>query len=208
MSAYWDGRFSQEGKIWGMNPSVTAGYACTFFQKFGMRTVLVPGAGYGRNAVVFAREGFQVTGVEISAEALKHAEGDGIKYIRGSFLDVPLAPGCVDAIYSYNVLHLFLAADRKRFVARCAEVLRPGGLAFIVVFSELESSNGKGRQVEPGTFESKPGRPVHYFSERDLIDHFAGFEVLETGITEDPEEHGEEGKHVHLVRYVMARRKN
>ncbi len=106
------------------------------------------------------------------------------------------------------MLHLFLEGDRKRFVAKCADALREGGLAFFAVFSDAEPSYGKGRQVEPGTFESKPGRPVHYFSEKDLVDHFAGFEVLETGIMEDPEEHGEEGKHVHLVRYVLARRKS
>jgi len=208
MSAYWDDRFGREGKIWGMKPSGTAGYACMLFKKSGIRTVLVPGAGYGRNAVVFAHAGFQVTGVEISAEALKHAEGDGITYIHGSFPDVPLAPGSFDAIYCYNVLHLFLAEDRKRFVAKCREVLRPGGLAFVVVFSELESSYGKGRQVESGTYESKPGRPVHYFNERDLENHFKGFELLENGIAGDQEEHGEEGRHVHRVRYILARRKS
>jgi hypothetical protein len=106
------------------------------------------------------------------------------------------------------VLHLFLAEDRKRFVAKCREVLRPGGLAFVVVFSELESSYGKGRQVESGTYESKPGRPVHYFNEPDLENHFKGFELLENGIAGDQEEHGEEGRHVHRVRYILARRKS
>jgi SAM-dependent methyltransferase len=208
MCAYWDGRFGREGKIWGMTPSVTAVYACERFRRHGVRSVLVPGAGYGRNALLFARAGMAVTGVEISAEAIKIAEGKDIMYIHGSFLDVPLASGTFDAIYCYNVLHLFLEGDRKRFVAKCADVLREDGLAFFAVFSDAELSYGKYRQVEPGTFESKPGRPVHYFSERDLVDHFADFEVLETGIVEDPEEHGEEGKHVHRVRYLLARRKS
>jgi hypothetical protein len=53
-----------------------------------------------------------------------------------------------------------------------------------------------------------PGRPVHYFSEKDLVDHFAGYDMLETGIMEDLEEHCEEGKHVHRVRYLLARRKS
>jgi SAM-dependent methyltransferase len=208
MGAYWDGRFGREGKIWGMTPSVTAAYACRSFRREGVRSVLVPGTGYGRNALLFARAGMAVTGIEISAEAIKLAEGTGINIIEGSFLDVPLMPRSIDAVYCYNVLHLFLAGDRKRFVAKCADALGEGGLAFFAVFSDTEASYGKGRMVEKGTYESKPGRPVHYFSEKDLVDHFAGFEVLETGITEDPEEHGEEGKHVHLVRYVMARRKN
>jgi SAM-dependent methyltransferase len=208
MCAYWDGRFGREGKIWGMTPSVTAVYACERFRQHGIRNVLVPGAGYGRNALLFARAGFAVTGVEISAEAIKLAEGQGIELVQGSFLDVPVTPRSYDAIYCYNVLHLFLEGDRKRFVTKCADALRGGGLAFFAVFSDAEPSYGKGRRVEPDTYESKPGRPVHYFSEKDLADHFAAFEVLETGIVEDPEVHGEEGKHVHLVRYLLARRKS
>jgi SAM-dependent methyltransferase len=208
MCAYWDSRFGREGKIWGMTPSVTAGYARDIFIGHGIKSVLVPGAGYGRNALLFARTGLSVTGIEISAEAIRLAEGTGIRYLRGSFLDVPVPQRSFDAIYCYNLLHLFLEADRRRFVAKCADLLREDGLAFFAVFSDEESGCGKGPMVEPGTYESKPGRPAHYFSEKDLVDHFAGFEVLETGIMEDPEEHGEEGKHVHRVRYILARRKD
>jgi SAM-dependent methyltransferase len=208
MGAYWDDRFGREGKIWGMTPSVTAVYACEHFRRQDVRSVLVPGAGYGRNALLFARAGFAVTGVEVSAEAIKLAEGTGIDFVRGSFLDVPVMPRSFDAIYCYNVLHLFLEDDRKRFVAKCADALCEGGLAFFAVFSDAEASYGKGRMIEPGTYESKPGRPVHYFSEEDLARHFAGFEVLETSVIEDPEEHGEEGRHVHRVRCLLARRKS
>ncbi len=95
MCAYWEGRFGREGKIWGMTPSVTAVYACEHFRREGVRNVLVPGAGYGRNALVFARAGFTVTGVEISAEAIKLAEETGIRFIPGSFLDVPLTGAIV-----------------------------------------------------------------------------------------------------------------
>ncbi|HUL62142.1 MAG TPA: class I SAM-dependent methyltransferase [Methanocella sp.] len=207
MGAYWDDRYGREGKIWGTTPSVTAGQACREFRGRGVRRVLVPGAGYGRNAALFARAGFDVTGVEVSAEAVRLAEGDGVRYIPGSFLEVDLEADAYDAVYCHNVLHLFLAPDRRRFVARCAAALRAGGLAFFAVFSDEEPSYGKGRRVEADTYESKPGRPVHYFSERDLRDHLAGFDVLEIGTVEEPEEHGEEGPHVHRLRFVLAGRK-
>ena len=54
-----------------------------------------------------------------------------------------------------------------------------------------------GRVVEENTFESKPGREVHYYSEDDLVSEFQGMEILATGMIEDPEEHGEEGRHTH-----------
>ncbi|MHB8771846.1 MAG: hypothetical protein ACYC7J_12655 [Syntrophales bacterium] len=58
---------------------------------------------------------------------------------------------------------------------------------------------------EGGTYETKPGRPAHYFTETDLRDHFAAFEILETGLVEDEESHGEEGPHTHLLRTIAAR---
>jgi hypothetical protein len=72
------------------------------------------------------------------------------------------------------------------------------------VFSEKEPSFGKGRETELNTFESKPGRPVHYFTHDDLLSHFRGFNVLETGLMEDAENHGADGPHVHVVRYIFA----
>ena len=65
---------------------------------------------------------------------------------------------------------------------------------------------GKGREVETNTFESKPGRPVHYFDEEDLRDHFQRFSVIENAIIEDPENHGEQGNHLHALRYIFARK--
>ena len=76
---------------------------------------------------------------------------------------------------------------------------------FFTVFSEKEESYGKGKQIEKNTFESKPGRPVHYFDEDDLKAHFKKMEILETGIMEDPEDHGE-GPHTHLLRYIYVRK--
>ncbi len=177
------------------------------FADHRVQTVLVPGSGYGRNALLFARAGMKVAGVEISGEALKLAESHAnLRYEQGSFLDLPVSQEAYDAIYCYNVLHLFRHNDRTAFVEKCRQALKPGGLAFIVAFSDQEASYGKGARVEEGTFESKPGRPVHYFSDSDLREHFGNFDILETGLVDDPENHGDEGPHVHRVRYLLARK--
>lgn len=209
MSDYWDGRFGREGTIWGMKPSLTAEYACTVFKKHGLQDVLVPGAGYGRNASLFARSGFTVTGVEISMAAVKIAlaNRDGARYVQGSFLEFPVEPASFDAVYCFNVLHLFKEADRRVFVAKCADALRDGGLAFFAVFSDTEASYGNGTSPEKDTFESKPGRPVHYFTEEDLADHFRDFDIMKSGLIEDPEDHGDEGPHVHMERFILVTRR-
>jgi SAM-dependent methyltransferase len=209
MREYWNKRFLSESRIWGDSPSRTAEYAKELFLRNEVKSILVPGAGYGRNAKLFASSGLSVTGIEISDEALKLARDHAstIVYYQGSVLDMPFSDDRYDAIYCFNVLHLFREAERRLFLGKCYDQLNEDGLAFFTVFSEQESSYGKGCEVEPNTFESKPGRPVHYFTEDDLLVHFKDFEVVETGIVEDPEDHGDDGPHTHLVRYIYARRK-
>jgi SAM-dependent methyltransferase len=206
MKGYWDGRFAGESLIWGTAPSTTAEAALALFRARGAARLLVPGAGYGRNTRLFAAAGFQVDGIEISPEAvaLARAHDPRTAFTCACVLDAPLASAAYDAVYCFNVLHLFRRPERALFVERCHRALRRGGLAYFAVFADTEKSFGQGRQVEENTFESKPGRPVHYFTDRDLRDHFALFAVRETGLAEDREDHGAEGPHTHVVRYIVA----
>lgn len=206
MNEYWDKRYQAEGKIWGFSPSCTAVYALEFFKKNGVKKLLVPGSGYGRNTKFFSSSGFKVTGVEISLAACGMAlEFDpSTRVYQSSVLDMSFLPGKFDAIYCFNVLHLFREFDRKRFLNQCAARLKNKGLMFFTVFSEKEPSFGQGAEVETNTFESKPGRPVHYFSDDDLKAHFRGMELIETGLMEDPENHGE-GPHTHILRYICVK---
>lgn len=204
MQEYWDGRFDREGKIWGAAPSSTAVQAAEIFVRHGVRHVLVPGAGYGRNANFLHEAGFAVDGIEIAPAALWLAAADnpGVRYFRGSVLDMPFSGGIYDAVYCFNVLHLFRRAERLLFLGKCLKQLKNGGLLYFAVFSEREPSFGRGPEVELSTFESKPGRPVHYFTTEDLREHFPGGRVLAAGMAKDAEDHGEEGPHVHIVRYI------
>ena len=206
MSDYWDGRFRDEGRIWGESPSLTALKALGLFRENNVRKILVPGSGYGRNTKLFSTSGFTVTGIEISGVAREIArEFDPLTRVyHASILDMSFDTGKYDAVYCFNTLHLFLESDRKSLVQQCAGKLKESGLAYFTVFSEKDDSYGKGEKVEKNTFESKPGRPAHYFTEADLREHFSNMEILETGLAEEPEDHGE-GPHTHILRYTLAR---
>jgi SAM-dependent methyltransferase len=207
MNEYWDARYRAEGRIWGDSPSRTAEYALGLFKRNKVKTVLVPGSGYGRNSRLFSASGIDVTGVEISAAACAESRSfDPLTHVHNaSVLDMSFLAGIFDAIYCFNVLHLFLEDNRRIFLREYAARVKEGGLMFFTVFSEKEPTFNKGREVEKDTFESKPGRPVHYFTAPDLHDHFQGMKIIESGIIEDPEDHGD-GPHVHLLRYICVRR--
>jgi SAM-dependent methyltransferase len=203
---YWNERFKDEGKIWGELPSRTAQYALGLFRSANVNSVLIPGSGYGRHTKFFSTCGFDVTGIEISAVACNLArEFDPLsRFYNASILDMSFDTNRYDAIYCFNTLHLFRENDRRIFIQQCENKLNRGGLMFFTVFSEKESTFGEGKEVEKNTFESKPGRPAHYFTEDDLKAHFAKYDLVDVGIIEDPEDHG--GKpHTHTLRYICLR---
>ena len=203
---YWDKRYQAEGKVWGEAPSRTAQYALKLFRQAGVKRVLVPGSGYGRNTKLFSSSGFYVTGIEVSRVAFDLARkfDPRSEFFNTSALDMSFFDNEYDAIYCFNVLHLFREKDRLRLISQCKKHLNKKGMMFFTVFSEKEPSYGEGAEIEKDTFESRPGRPAHYFSEEDLKAHFAKFTLIETGLMEDPEEHG--GKpHVHVLRYICVR---
>ena len=208
MSTYWEARYAAEGAIWGGEPSKTVERAHALFRQHAVHTLLIPGSGYGRNAQFFAQRGYDVTGIEVSATALALAQtrSPGCRFIRASVLDDVLPGETFDAIYCFNVLHLFLAAERRETIRRCGRWLRSGGLAYFVAFSEQEATYGKGKAVEPETFEARPGRPAHYFTDADLREHFADFTIIESGLVSDLENHSPEGPHVHELRYVCVKK--
>jgi len=120
---------------------------------------------------------------------------------------MPFNDELYDAIYCYNTLHLFLRGERIKILKKCYNQLKANGFVFFVVFSDKEKSFGKGKEIEDNTYESKPGRPTHYFTDEDIIEHFKDFLIIETGIMVDQENHGETGLHTHTLRYIFAKKK-
>ncbi len=208
MKEYWSNRFKAGGKIWGDQPSISAKQAGVLFESEKAESILVPGAGYGRHTCYFDRLGFDVEGIEISHEAIKLAKeaNPQIQYYEGSVLDMPFTDKKYNAIYCFNVLHLFEEKDRKKFIGNCINALKRKGLIYFTVFSEQEETFGKGAKIEENTYESNPGRFTHYFTEKDLKKSFSGFEILGTGIIEESESHGESGHHIHKLRYIFAKK--
>ncbi|WP_019911876.1 class I SAM-dependent methyltransferase [Paenibacillus sp. HW567] len=207
MSEYWSDRFAREGMIWGDQPSPTALRAREWFVEQGVQSVLVPGAGYGRNTKVFSSD-FVTYGIELSGAALElAAEWDSkTQFTEGSALERQL-DFRVDAVYCYDVLHLFLAEERRSLITASLEQLRPGGLLYFTSFSDEDPNNGCGRQLEQGTYEYKEGKYAHFFSDADLRTHFAGTEIIGTEVWEETLHSLQGESHKYILREIRARKK-
>lgn len=92
---------------------------------------IASGEGYGSN--ILANSAKNVTGVDISAEAVKHASAsydrENLRYLQGSTDSIPLADHSVDCVISFETIEHH---DRhEQMLAEIKRVLRPGG--FVVV---------------------------------------------------------------------------
>ena len=63
----------RKARYWGESPSQSAHDALKLFLANNVKSVLVPGSGYGRNTKLFSASGLDVVGIEISETAYKMA---------------------------------------------------------------------------------------------------------------------------------------
>jgi SAM-dependent methyltransferase len=99
--------------------------------------ILDAGSGPGLYAVPLAALGYHVTGVDVSAEALRHARGvarntrtsGSARFVRADLRDVQLPAGGFDAaVLVYFVLEAFSRADQPAVLTRIASALAPDGI--------------------------------------------------------------------------------
>jgi cyclopropane fatty-acyl-phospholipid synthase-like methyltransferase len=102
----------------------------------------------------------------------------------GSFLDDNFVQGPYEGIYCFNVLQLFLQADRASFIHKSARMLTPHGVMFFTGISDQDESFGQGQEIEKNTFAVRPDKILHFFTLDDLKEHFTGFKILEVGSVE------------------------
>lgn len=133
------------------------------------------GCGMGTDTLVFAREGFKVTGIDLTpahlrlAEKLFHLYNAQGKFMEGNAEKLPFPVNTFDCVYSYGVLHH--TPDTKKAIQEIYRVLIPKGRAVIMLYHKWSLNNfahwitGKGFENVKQGIDS----PVTYrFSKREV----------------------------------------
>lgn len=142
--------------------------------------LLEVGCGLGTDLVALARRGLAVTGIDlapsVAALARQHLRAYGLpgEVLAGNAEGLCFPDGSFDVVYSSGVLqHL---PDIRRAVAEIHRVLRPGGLAVVIVYHRYSWFNALrhlgGVNVE---FEDADPPIIHTYSRRDAARLFAAF---------------------------------
>ncbi|MGW2056543.1 class I SAM-dependent methyltransferase [Streptomyces sp. NPDC001840] len=135
MEEYWDDRYGQDDRIWSGNPNVVLVREVTGTPP---GRALDLGSGEGADAVWLARQGWRVTGTDISGVALgraaEHAAAEGvadrIDWQRHD-LGESFPEGSYDLV-SAQYLHSYGELPREKILRSAASAVAPGGVLLIV----------------------------------------------------------------------------
>lgn len=176
MSDFWQTAFSQNQLIWGPDPTVSAQFASDYFAKKGVKEVLIPGVGYGRNAKPFLAQGMSVTGIEVSDTAIALARSHlGLRFPihHGSVGDMPFDDKQYDGIFCYALIHLLDGDARRKLIEDCHRQLAPGGHMIFTLISKKSSMYGQGRRIGDDRYERMPNLSL-YFYDADAVEREFG----------------------------------
>ncbi|MER5736757.1 MULTISPECIES: class I SAM-dependent methyltransferase [unclassified Streptomyces] len=184
---HWQQTYGAHPGMYGEDPSEPAVHAAGVFRTAGVREVLELGAGHGRDALYFARQGFSVLAADFSPVGLEQlrraAAAQGTEdRVTTAVHDVReplrLADDSVDAVFAHMLLCMALSTEEiHALVAEVRRVLRPGGVFVYTVRHTGDAHYGAGTGHGDDIWEHG-GFAVHFFP-RDLVDSLADGWTLE-----------------------------
>lgn len=170
----WETAFAEKQLIWGLEPTGSALFARDLFARKGVKEVLIPGIGYGRNAKPFLAAAMSVTGIEVSETAIALARSQlslDVPIHHGPVRNMPYDQRQYDGVFCYGLIYLLDAAGREKLIKDCYRQLTPGGHMVFTVISKAAPMYGIGTRIGDEWFERRHGEQVlrMFFYDADSI---------------------------------------
>lgn len=171
----------------------------------GVRTVLELGCGTGNDAARLAGEGYSVTAIDLSGEAIGQAQAKFGSMARFMVADItrrlPFPGRGFDAVMSNVAVHMFPDVVTRAVFAEVGRLVRTGGLFLFHVNAledrPLRARSLPARELEPDYVAEESGQTMHFFSEAYLRELLEGWQEVHLAALPIPHrETGEPYKHV------------
>jgi len=180
-------------------PSEDVYYYLHRWKEKGFKTILDMGCGMGRHCILFAENGFNVTGFDLSEYGLgilnKKAEKKNlsITVVHGDVVDLPFEDNRFDAILAYHSVYHVDSKGMERVIANIKRILKPGGEVYITLISKstwsysanspdvmMVDENVRLKEEQEGNF-----LPHFYVNAQDILTLFKDFVIIRIRQIED-----------------------
>jgi SAM-dependent methyltransferase len=180
---FWEAAFTEKREMWGWEPTRSAVITKDLFVEKGVKNVLIPGIGYGRNAAIFMRAGIDVTGIEISRTAIEMAAKhfDSLPIHHGSVTEMPFDDKKYDGIFCYGLIYLLEKEERAKLIRDCYHQLNDKGHMVFTVISKEAPTYGQGEWLSEDRYELFGGVKMYFYDEDSIQAEFgaAGLYAVE-----------------------------
>jgi len=139
MRSTWENFYKTRGRFY-LVPHSKINRVIAKLKAYRVKKVLDLGCGSGRHSVALAKEGFDVTGIDYSKNALdlaaKWAKSEKVKinFVKGNIhKKLEFKDNLFGAILAIDALHYESTKDLKFSIGEIVRILKPGGLAFITL---------------------------------------------------------------------------
>jgi SAM-dependent methyltransferase len=186
---FWDQFFCQrresgEDLDWG---GVWTGPFLAPLRQAGVRTILELGCGTGNDAARLAAEGYSVTAIDVSSEAIGQAQAKYGSLARFLVADITqqlaFPDGSFDAVMSNVAMHMFPDGVTRALFAQVGRLVRAGGLFLFHVNAledrPLRARRLPARELEPDYVVEESGQTMHFFSEAYLRELLEGWQEVQ-----------------------------
>jgi SAM-dependent methyltransferase len=202
MAEFWEVAFIEKQLMWGFEPARSAVFAGEYFARVGIKDVLIPGVGYGRNAKVFLAQDMSVTGIEISETAITLARTKlnlTFPIYQGSVTEMPYDHRQYDGIFCYGMIYLLNAPERAKFIQDCHRQLAPGGVMIFTVISKKAPMYGRGPKLGDDWYEIIPGVKMYFYDTDTIAQEFGPYGLLEFSEIDEPARGGSSLPFINII---------
>ena len=188
MKEFWEENFINKKEMWGFEPARSALLVKDFFVEKGVKNMLIPGIGYGRNAQIFRDNGISVTGIEISKTAIelarKHYGSEMIIY-HGSVTNMPFDNKQYDGIFCYALIHLLDSNERAKLIHDCYHQLAQNSYMIFAVVTKKASIYGQGKFISKDRFEIFDKLKMFFYDKDSINEEFGKTGLVEVTEVDD-----------------------
>ena len=169
-----------------LQPAIEAPYLALRWKEQGFNQFLDNGCGPGRHAIFFASQGFWVTALDQSEQALEYLggwakeTGAAAELVQGDLFHMPFASDCFDCIMDYNASYHTDTAGYLQAISQLRRVLRPGGEVYLTLLSQNDPgflSAPPESHADRCTLLHEGGTPHFYGCQEDFPELFRGFSM-------------------------------
>ncbi|MCK5322056.1 MAG: methyltransferase domain-containing protein [Candidatus Aenigmarchaeota archaeon] len=185
-------KYKKQECLWGLKPNK---YVAQIPKTIKSGTVLDLGVGEGRNALFLVKQGFEVTGIDISKEAvnklLKFAKKENLD-VKGIVLDLVDFEfnHKYDVILSVATLHLVSKDKVIETIRKIKSHTKDKGINLLTVFTKKDIG-----------YKEYPN--LYFFNENELKELYKDWQILKYKNYIKEETHGE--PHEHHICVLIAK---